>query len=148
MHSKSGLLPLYDLYAIHQGKPEFWPEALGKTEDFVKEALIGSTDVGAEEGKLDSLDFTELAAFLSYQWCLEDFIKSVYFVKEKHVPLLLNLLRLGYKTAAGFDKSIMESEGYEYLFSGDDIDILGLCAMGSNKEARKIIPWNRPKEED
>ena len=95
MHSKSGLLPLYDLYAIHQGKPEFWPEALGKTEDFVKKALIGSADVGAEEGKLDSLDFTELAAFLSNQWCLEDFIKSVYFVKEKHVPLLLNLLRLG-----------------------------------------------------
>ena len=148
MHSKSGLLPLYDLYAIHQGKPEFWPEALGKTEDFVKEALIGSADVGAEEGKLDSLDFTELAAFLSNHWCLEDFIKSVYFVKEKHVPLLLNLLRLGYKTAAGFDKSIMKSEGYEYLFSGDDVDILGLCAMGSNKEARKIILWNRPKEED
>ena len=42
MHSKSGLLPLYDMYAIHQGKPEFWPEALGKTEDFVKKALIGS----------------------------------------------------------------------------------------------------------
>ena len=51
-------------------------------EDFVKEALIGSADVGAEEGKLDSLDFTELAAFLSNQWCLEDFIKSCILSKK------------------------------------------------------------------
>ena len=148
MDEKSGLKPLYDLYAIHQGKPEFWPEALEKSKDFVKDALKDSADVGVEENKFSNSDFYELEAFLSNQWCLEDFVKSDYFIKEKHAPLLLNLLRLGYKTAAGFDASIMELEGYAYVFSGDDIDILGLCALGSNKEARKIILRNAPDEDD
>ena len=148
MDEKSGIKPLYDLYAICKGKPEFWPEALEKSKDFVKEALKDSADVGAEEDKFSILDFCGLEAFLSNQWCLEDFVKSDYFIKEKHALLLLNLLRLGYKTAAGFDASIMESEGYAYVFSGDDIDILGLCAMGSNKEASKIILRNAPDEED
>ena len=148
MDEKSGLKPLYDLYAIHQGKPEFWPKALEKQKDFVKEALKDSADVGAEEDKFSNSDFYELEAFLSDQWCFEDFVKSDYFIKEKHAPLLLNLLRLGYEKAAGFDASIMESEGYAYVFSGDDIDILGLCAMGSNKEAGKIILRNAPDEED
>ena len=76
------------------------------------------------------------------------FRKVRLFFKEKHAPLLLNLFRLGYKTAAGFDASIMESEGYAYVFSGDDIDILVLCAMGSNKEAGNIILRNTPDEED
>ena len=147
MDEKSGLKPLYDLYAIHQGKPEFWPEALEKSKDFVKEALKESADVGAEKVTFSNSDFYELEAFLSNQWCLEDFVKSDYFIKEKHAPLLLNLLRLGYKTAAGFDANIMES-GYAYVFSGDDIDILGLCAMGSNKEAGNIILRNTPDEED
>ena len=92
----SGLKPLYDLYAIHQGKPEFWPEALEKSKNFVKEALKDSADVGAEEDKFSILDFGCLEAFLSNQWCLEDFVKSDYFIKEKHAPLLLNLLRTFY----------------------------------------------------
>ena len=148
MQENSGLKPLYDLYAIHQGKSEFWPEALEKSKDFVKEALKESADIGAEEVKFSNLDFCEISAFLRNQWCLEDFVKSDYFIKEKHAPLLLNLFHLGYKMAAGFDASIMESEGYAYVFSGDDIDILGLCAMGSNKEARNIILRNAPDEED
>ena len=108
MQANSGLKPLYDLYAIHQGKPEFWPEALEKSKDFVKEALKESDDIGAEENKFSNLDFCELSTFLRSQWCLEDFVKSDYFIKEKHDPLLLNLLRLGYKTAGGFDANIME----------------------------------------
>ena len=149
MRAESGLSPLYDLYAVHQGKPEFWSEALEKTEGFVKEALKESADVGSEAGvKLEGLDFCELGAFLSNQWLLEDFVKSDYFVKEEHAPSLINLFRLGYKTAVGFDASIMKSEGYAYVFSGDDIDILRLCAMGSNKEAGKIIFRNRPDKGD
>ena len=34
------------------------------------------------------------------------------------------------------------------FFSGDDIDILVLCAMGSNEEAGNIILRNKPDEED
>ena len=76
------------------------------------------------------------------------FHKVRVFCQRKACSFVVESSSSWLKTAAGFDKSIMESEGYEYLFSGDDIDILGLCAMGSNKEARKIILWNRPKEED
>ena len=149
MCAESGLEPLGDLYAEHQGEPEFWPEVLEKTEDFVKEALKESADVGSEAGvKLEGLDFCELGAFLSNQWLLEDFVKSDYFVKEEHAPSLINLFRLGYKTAAGFDASIMKTEGYMYVFSGDDVDILRLCGMGSNQEARKVILRNTPDEED
>ena len=97
---------------------------------------------------LESLDLSELSAFLRNGYCLEDFVKSDFFVKEKHAPLLVNLLRLGYKTAAGFDASIMESEGYAYVFSGDDIDVLRLCDMGSNEEAGGVILRNTPDEED
>ena len=149
MRAGDGLWILGNLYSICQGKPEFWSEALEDTKDFVEEALKGSVDVGGEAGvRLKSSDFCVLEAFLSNQWLLEDFVKSSYFVKEKHMPLLINLLRLGYKTAAGFDVNIAKSEGYVYVFSGDDIDILRLCAMGSNKEAGKVILRNAPDEED
>ena len=145
----SGLKPLYDLYAIHQGEPKFWPEAIEKTKDFVNEALRDCADTGAEGiGKLRGLDLIELSAFLGNQYCLEDFVNSDYFVKEKHISMLVNLLRLGYKTAAGFDGSIIESEGYAYVFSGDDIDILKLCATGSNKEAGNVILRNKVDDED
>ena len=149
MCAESGLEPLGDLYAEHQGEPEFWPGSLEKTKDFVKKALKESADVGGEAGvRLESLDLSELSAFLRNGYCLEDFVKSDFFVKEKHAPLLVNLLRLGYKTAAGFDASIMESEGYAYVFSGDDIDVLRLCDMGSNEEAGRVILRNTPDEED
>jgi hypothetical protein len=142
--SKPGLKPLYDLYAIHQGGSEFWSEALEKTKDFVEEALKESADVGAKEGvKLESLDLSELSAFLRNQGCLEDFLKSDYFVEEEHVPLLVNLLRLGYKTAADFHSGITESEGYRYVFSGDAIDILKLCDTGWNKKVGDIILENK-----
>ena len=138
------LWPLYDLYAVHQGEPEFWPEALEKTKDFVKETLKESADVGVGEGVgLERSDLSDLSGFLRGQYCLEDFVKSDFFVKEKHAPLLVNLLRLGYKTAAGFDASITKSEGYAYVFSGDDIDILKLCDMGSNEEAGNVILKNK-----
>ena len=144
-----GFLPLYFLYAVHQGKPEFWPEALEKTKDYVEEALKESADVGGEAGvKLKSFDLSGLSAFLRNRGRLEDFVKSGYFSKEKHTPLLINLLRLGYKTAARFDVSIMESEGYACIFSGDDIDILKLCGIGANEEAGKIILRNKIDEED
>ena len=145
MHGESGLLPLHELYAVHQGKPWFWLEALEKTKDFVRKALKESADVGGEaDVKLGNLDLTVLAAFFSNRGRLEDFVKSDCFIQERHVPLLINLFRLGYKTAAGFDASIMETEGYMYVFSGDDVDILGLCGMGSNQEVRRVILWNRP----
>ena len=70
-------------------------------------------------------------------------MKSDYFVEEKHTPPLVNLLRLGYKMAAGFDAGIMESDGYMYVFSGDDIDILKLCGMGSNEKAGDVILENK-----
>ena len=144
MHAKPGLAPFYDLYAIHQGEPEFWPEALEKTEDFVKEALKERADVGAKgDGELESLHLSNLSAFLRNECCLKDFVESGHFVKEKHVPLLINLLRLGYKTAADFNASITESEGYRCVFLGDGIDILKLCGMGSNKEAGDIILENK-----
>ena len=60
----------------------------------------------------------------------------------------MNLLRLGYKVAASFDASFIESEGYEYVFSWDDIDILELCGMGSIEEAGNIILLNKVDEED
>ena len=64
IHAKPGLRPFYDLYAIHQGEPEFWSEALEKTKDFVEEALKESADVGAKGGiKLESLDLRELSAY-------------------------------------------------------------------------------------
>ena len=144
MHEGDNLKPFYNLYAIHQGEPEFWPEVLVETKDFVKEALKESADVGCEEEvKLKSIDLSELAGFLRNQNCLEWFLASDFFVKEKHIPWLVNLLKLGYKTAAGFDVSIMESEGYRYVFSEDDIDILKLCAMGSNEKEGSIILRNK-----
>lgn len=149
MHAGSGLLPLYDLYAVHQGRSRFWAEALEKTKDFVEEVLKESAGVVAGVGsKLESLDLSELAAFLRNRNCLECFLESDYFLKERYTPLLVNLLRLGYKAAASFDASIMETEGYVYVFSGDDIDILRLCSMGLNEEAGNIILRNKIDEED
>ena len=149
MSAEAGLKPLYDLYAIHQGEPEFWSEALEKTKDFVWEILKESVVVGMGwGGKLERLDLIELSSFLCNEYCLEDFLKSVHFIKEKHVPLLINLFRLGYKTAAGFDESITESKGYRYVFSGDDIDVLKLCCMGENEEAGNIILRNVDDEEE
>ena len=136
MHSKQGLLPLGDLYSNHHGLPEFWPEALEKTKDFVEKALGQDTNptIILERGDLGTL-----SAFLSNQNCLEDFLGTGYFIKKEHTPLLINLIRLGYKAAAGFDSNITESEGYAYAFSRDNIDILKLCAMGSNEKARNAI---------
>ena len=149
MRAGDGLWILGNLYSICQGKPEFWPKVLEKTKGFVEGALKESAGVVAGVGsKLESWDLSALSAFLRSQCCLEDFVKSDFFVKEKHAPLLVNLLRLGYKTAAGFDASIMESEGYAYVFSGDDIDVLRLCDMGSNEEAGRVILRNTPDEED
>ena len=142
-------LPIYNLYAVYQGKPEFWAVALEKTEDFVKEVLTNeSADVSAEGGsKLENFDLGVLAAFLRNEGRLKDFVESGYFVQEKHTSLLVNLLRLGYKTAAGFDASITESEGYAYVFSGDNVDVLKLCGMGSNRKAGNVILRNTPDEE-
>ena len=149
MHEEAGLKPLYDLYAIHQGEPEFWSEALEKTKDFVAEILKESVAVGVGwGGKLERLDLIELSSFLRNEYCLEDFVKSGHFIKEKHVPLLINLLRLGYETAAGFDAGIRESEGYRYVFFGGDIDVLKLCGMGANKEAGSIILRNIDDEDE
>ena len=137
MHSKQGLLPHGDLYANHQGLPEFWPEALEKTKDFVEKALW--QDTNSAVFILGRGDLGTLSAFLSNQNCLEDFLGTGYFIKKEHIPLLINLIRLGYKAAAGFDSNITESEGYAYVFSRDNIDLLKLCAMGSNEEARNAI---------
>ena len=100
MRSKQGLLPLHDLYANHHGLPEFWPEALEKTKDFVEKALWQDTNPAVILGRGD---LGTLSAFLSNQNCLEDFLGTGYFIKKEHTPLLINLLRLGYKAAAGFD---------------------------------------------
>ena len=137
MHSKQGLLPLGDLYSNHHGLPEFWPEALEKTKDFVEKALWQDTNPAVII--LGRGDLGTLSSFLTNQNCLEDFLGTGYFIKKEHTPLLINLLRLGYKAAAGFDSNITESEGYAYVFSRDNIDILKLCAMGSNEEARNTI---------
>ena len=136
MHSKQGLLPLHDLYANHHGLPEFWPEALEKTKDFVEKALGQDINPAVILGRGD---LGTLSAFLSNQNCLEDFLGTGYFIKKEHTSLLINLLRLGYKAAAGFDSNIKESEGYAYVFSRDNIDLLKLCAMSSNEEARNAI---------
>ena len=144
MDSKPGLYPFYDLYAIRQGEPEFWSDALEKTKDFVEKVLQeGSDPACANAVTLKSFDLSMLSAFLKNQSCLEYFLETEYFIKEKHTPLLINLLRLGYKTAAGFDAGIMESDGYMYVFSGDCIDILKLCGMGSNVKAGDIILENK-----
>jgi hypothetical protein len=144
MDAKPGLKPFYDLYAIHQGEPKFWSDALEKTKDFVEKVLQEGSDPACANGvTLLSLDLSYLSAFLRNQSRLEDFLETEYFIKEKHTPLLINLLRLGYKTTAGFDAGIMESDGYIYLFSGDCIDILKLCRMGSNKKAGDIILENK-----
>ena len=137
MHSKQGLLPLGDLYSNHHGLPEFWPEALEKTKDFVEKALWQDTNPAVII--LGRGDLGTLSSFLSNQNCLEDFLGTGYFIKKEHTPLLINLLRLGYKAAAGFDSNIKESEGYAYVFSRDNIDLLKLCAMGSNEEAGNAI---------
>ena len=137
MHSKQGLLPLGDLYSNHQGLPEFWPEAIEKTKDFVEKALWQDTNPAVII--LGRGDLGTLSSFLSNQNCLEDFLGTGYFIKKEHTPLLINLLRLGYKAAAGFDSNITESEGYAYVFSRDNIDLLKLCAMGSNEEAGNAI---------
>ena len=137
MHSKQGLLPLHDLYANHHGLPEFWPEALEKTKDFVEKALWQDTNPAVII--LGRGDLGTLSSFLTNQNCLEDFLGTGYFIKKEHTPLLINLLRLGYKAAAGFDSNITESEGYAYVFSRDNIDLLKLCAMGSNEEAGNAI---------
>ena len=137
MHSKQGLLPLHDLYANHHGLPEFWPEALEKTKDFVEKALWQDTNPAVII--LGRGDLGTLSSFLTNQNCLEDFLGTGYFIKKEHTPLLINLLRLGYKAAAGFDSNITESEGYSYVFSRDNIDLLKLCAMGSNEEAGNAI---------
>ena len=143
MRAESGLLPLYDLYAVHQGKPEFWSDALEKTKDFVEETLKEGVAVGVEwVGRLERLDLIELSSFLCNGYCLEDFMKSDCFVREEHVPLLINLFRLGYKVAEGFDASVMGSEGYRRVFSEGDIDVLKLCGMGANKEVGDIILRN------
>ena len=140
MHVKQGLFKFSDLYANHQGEPKFWSEALEKTKDFVKKALQQSTNPAYANGvKLERGDLGTLSSFLRNQNCLEDFLGSEYFLKNEHTPLLINLIRLGYKAAAGFDVNIIETEGYEYVFSGDDIDIFKLCAMGSNEEAGNAI---------
>ena len=137
MHSKQGLLPLHDLYANHQGLPEFWPETLEKTKDFVEKVLWQDTNPAVII--LGRGDLGTLSSFLRNQNCLEDFLGTGYFIKKEHTPLLINLLRLGYKAAAGFDSNITESEGYAYVFSRDNIDLLKLCAMGSNEEAGNAI---------
>ena len=92
---------------------------------------------------LESDDLSTLSAFLKNQSCLEYFLETEYFIKEKHTPPLVNLLRLGYKAAVGFDASVAESDGYVYVFSGDDIDILKLCGMGSNEKAGDVILENK-----
>ena len=115
VHEGDGLWALSWPYGTYHGKPEFWSEALEETKDFVKDAL-----------KRVPIRVLE----------------SDCFIKEKHVPLLLNLFRLAYKTAVGFDPSITESEGYEYVFLGDNIDILKLCGMESNEKARKVTLRN------
>ena len=149
MHEEGGLWILGNLYSICQGKPKFWPEVLESTKDCVKDALRESADNGGKAGAgLDGLELSYLSAFLRNRYCLEDFVKSDFFVKEKHIPLLVNLLRLGYKVAASFDASVIEYEGYEYVFSRDDIDILELCSMGSNEKAGNIILRNKIDEEE
>ena len=149
MQEEGGLWILGNLYSICQGKPKFWPEVLESTKDCVKDALRESADNGGKAGAgLDGFELSNLSAFLCNRYCLEDFVKSDFFVKEKHVPLLVNLLRLGYKVAASFDSSVIEYEGYEYVFSSDDIDILELCSMGSNEKAGNIILRNKIDEEE
>ena len=144
MRAGDGLWILGNLYSICQGKPEFWSEVLEDTKDFVEEALKGSADTGNEIGvKLDGDDLSTISAFLHNRGSLEWFLTSDCFVKEKHVPLLVNLFRLGYKTAAGFDASIMETEGYVYVFSENDIDMLKLCGMESNIKAGGVILRNK-----
>ena len=64
---------------------------------------------------------------------------SEYFLKNEQTLLLINLIRLDYKAAAGFDVNIIETKGYEYVFSGGDIDIFKLCSIGSNEEAGNAI---------
>ena len=118
MHKGEGLLSLGNLFSICQGESKFWPEVLEWTKEFVKDALRESADNGGKAGSgLKSFALSILSVFLRSGYCLEDFVKSDFFVKEKHVPLLVNLLRLGYKVAASFDASFIESEGYEYVFS-------------------------------
>ena len=115
MQEEGGLWILGNLYSICQGKPKFWPEVLESTKDCVKNALRESADNGGKAGVgagLDGFELSCISAFLSNRYCLEDFIKSDFFVKEKHVQLLVNLLRLGYKVAASFDSSVIEYEGY------------------------------------
>ena len=144
MQAEEGLLPLYNLYAVHQGKPEFWSEALEETKDFVEDALKENADTGSRISvKLDGSDLSTISAFLHNKGALEWFLASDCFVKDKHVPLLLNLFRLAYKTAAGFDVSIVGTQDWEYVFSGGNIDTLELCGMGSNKEAGYIILENK-----
>ena len=144
MNAKPGLKPFYDLYAIRQGEPEFWSDALEETKDFVDKVLHEVSDPACANGvTLESFDLGNLSAFLKNQSCLEYFLETEYFIKEKHTPLLINLLRLGYKTAAGFDEGIMESDGYMYVFSGNGIDLLKLCRMGSNEKAGDIILENK-----
>ena len=149
MHKENGLWILGNLYSICHGKPKFWPEALEDTKDSVRNALRESADNGGKAGAgLESFELSNLSAFLHNRNCLEHFVKSEFFVKEKHIPLLVNLLRLAYKVAASFDASVIEYKGYEYVFSGDDIDILELCGMGSNEKAGNIILRNKIDEEE
>ena len=111
----------------------------------MRESTVNGGKAGAG---VESFELSYLAAFLLNRYCLEDFVKSEFFVKEKHVPLLVNLLRLAYKVAASFDASVIEYEGYEYVFSGDDIDILELWTMGTNEKAGNIILRNTIEEEE
>ena len=145
MCAGDGLWILGNLYSVCHGKPEFWSEVLEDTKDFVEEALKESADTGSKIGvKLDGDDLGAISAFLHNRGSLEWFLASDCFVKEKHVPLLLNLFRLAYKkTAVGFDASIAESEGYAYVFSENDIDILKLCGMESNIKASGVILRNK-----
>lgn len=150
MRAEPGLKPLSDLYEIHQGiKLELWPKVLEETKDFVEKALQGGSDPAcANRVALEDDDLGTIEAFLGNRSCLEYFLESEYFIEGEHTPLLINLFRLGYKAAASFDTNIVASEGYAYVFSGDSIDILKLCAMGSNIEARNAILWSGIFAED